>query len=134
MKLRVLLVSAFGSLLCALRVLCGESPAQRLDPGAWGSDHVGKPVPEYVTGDECLFCHRSDIGPTWPRNRHQRTTRDVEAASPALAALKKASELKPLADEVNVLLGHVRSVRFLKKSSAYGKLAILTGAAWHAAD
>ncbi len=27
-------------------------------PAAPGNNHVGQPVPEYLTGDECLFCHR----------------------------------------------------------------------------
>ena len=134
MKAAVLFVSALGLFLCALRILYGEpSSPKRLDPAAWGSDHVGKPVPEYVSGDECLFCHRSDVGPTWPKNRHQQTTREPESGSPALAALKKAPELKPFADEVNVLLGNARGVRFLKKSANYGKLDLLT-AAWHAPD
>src|SRR5437867_3363684 len=35
--------------------------AQPRDP-AWGSDHIGKPLPEFASGDECLFCHR-DVGP-----------------------------------------------------------------------
>ena len=43
---------------------------QRTDPAAWGSDHVGQNFPEYMTGDECLFCHRR-IGPSWNNNRHQ---------------------------------------------------------------
>ena len=33
------------------------APGRHLDPAGWGKDHVGSPVPEYVTGDECLFCH-----------------------------------------------------------------------------
>jgi hypothetical protein len=33
------------------------------DPAAWGTNHVGQPVPEYVHGDECLFCHRFNVGP-----------------------------------------------------------------------
>src|SRR6266446_1000602 len=40
-----------------------SQPAQSAsDPVAWGSNHVGKPIPEYVHGDECLFCHRNNIG------------------------------------------------------------------------
>lgn len=38
-----------------------------------GQDHVGKPVPEYVTGDECLFCHRVKVADTWQQNPHART-------------------------------------------------------------
>ncbi len=36
-------------------------------------DHVGKPVPSYVTGDECLFCHRAKVADTWQKNPHART-------------------------------------------------------------
>src|SRR5205085_2111137 len=56
-----------------------RQPAQKLDPAAWGSDHVGKPIPEYVAGDECLFCHRNDVGSSWKDNRHNRTVREVGA-------------------------------------------------------
>src|SRR5258707_9988874 len=31
---------------------------QQGDPAAWGSNHAGNPVPDFVHGDECLFCHR----------------------------------------------------------------------------
>jgi hypothetical protein len=27
-------------------------------------------VPEFVHGEECLFCHRNDIGPGWQKNAH----------------------------------------------------------------
>src|ERR1700694_3004059 len=37
------------------------------DPAVWGSNHIGKPIPEYVHGDECLFCHRNNIGTTWQK-------------------------------------------------------------------
>src|SRR3982074_1179534 len=36
-------------------------------------DHAGKPVPSYVTGDECLFCHRVKVADTWQQNPHART-------------------------------------------------------------
>ena len=35
--------------------------------------HAGQPVPKYVTGDECLFCHRVKIADTWEQNPHSRT-------------------------------------------------------------
>src|SRR6266849_249782 len=94
-------------LLCLLCVLCGKS--QQRDPGGWGSDHIGKPVPEYVTGDECLFCHRTDIGAGWAKNRHQLTIREADTNSPALAALKKAPGMVSLAGEVTLLLGGDRT-------------------------
>ena len=45
------------------------------DPAAWGADHVGQPVPEYIDGEECLFCHRREIGAAWPDNPHAQSLR-----------------------------------------------------------
>jgi hypothetical protein len=119
----VFLCSPFP-VLCSLH---GES--NRLDPAAWGSDHVGKPLPEYVTGDECLFCHRSDIGPAWPKNRHNLTLRRLEPDSVALTALKDAPGLKEFAEKVELALGGKRHTRFLKPAAEYGKLELLS-VAW----
>src|SRR5262245_22811720 len=79
--------------------LISSDPPKPLDPAAWGSDHVGKPVPEYTTGDECLFCHREKVGPAWAANRHNLTIRAVDEKTPALTALKD-SPAKNLADEI----------------------------------
>jgi hypothetical protein len=101
-------------------------PSQQLDPAAWGGDHVGKPVPEYITGDECLFCHRNDVGPSWQRNRHNLTLRIAGPEEPALAALKKTLALAGVAGVVKLLLGGGRRVRFLKPTERYGELALLS--------
>lgn len=47
----------------------------QIDPAAWGSNHAGQPIPEYIDGEQCLFCHRSEIGSGWQANRHARTIR-----------------------------------------------------------
>src|SRR5262245_64922617 len=78
--------------------------AQQLDPAAWRSDHVGKPVPAFTSGDECLFCHR-DVGPTWGANRHGQAIRTVDPSADALKALVQSPETKRLATEVELLLG-----------------------------
>ena len=44
-------------------------------PAAWGADHVGQAVPEYIDGEECLFCHRREIGAAWPANPHAQSLR-----------------------------------------------------------
>lgn len=44
-----------------------------LPAALWAQDHVGQPVPKYVTGDECLFCHRVKVADTWQQNPHART-------------------------------------------------------------
>jgi hypothetical protein len=112
-------VFVFSVSLC----LCGETP-KRLDPAAWGGDHVGKPLPEYVTGDQCLFCHRDDVGPSWATNRHHQTVREIEKEAPALASLKRSA--KELAGDVRLVLGGGNRQRFLKQSEAYGKLDLLS--------
>lgn len=105
----------------------GAEAPRKLDPAAWGGDHVGKPVPDFVTGDECLFCHREDVGPRWSSNRHNRTIREAAAGDVALRALGKIPPLRPSAGEVELLLGESRQVRFLR-SAGHGKLALLSTA------
>jgi hypothetical protein len=102
----------------------GSAPAD--GRANWGSDHVGSPLPEYVTGDECLFCHRDRFGADWSRNVHQRTMRLPDSAATEMAALKAAPEATPFADQVEFVLGNQRQIRFLKRTSEYGKLAILS--------
>jgi hypothetical protein len=94
---------------------------------------VGKPLPEFVSGDECLFCHRLDIGPGWPKNRHNLTLRKPDAEDPALAALKKEPALKGEADKATYLLGGKNRQRFLKAAAAYGQLEMLS-VAWAPTD
>jgi predicted CXXCH cytochrome family protein len=98
---------------------------QRLDPAAWGGDHVGKPVPQFMTGDECLFCHREKVGTTWAANRHNLTLRPFEHASPARAALKE-SPAKQVAEAIKFVLGTHQRQRFLKPAQAYGQLELLS--------
>ena len=99
--------------------------AQQLDPAAWGSDHVGKPVPAFTSGDECLFCHR-DVGPTWGANRHGQTIRTSETDAAALKALLQPPETKSLATTVELLLGGKNRLRFLKRGQDHGKLDLLS--------
>ncbi len=100
--------------LCPL-CLCGSFPDKQ-DPAAWGGDHIGTPVPEFVSGDECLFCHRSDVGPRWGDNRHNRTVRDLDPESPARAGLAK---------EAMLAMGRAKRQRLLKPAAAFGKLDLL---------
>jgi predicted CXXCH cytochrome family protein len=105
--------------------LHSSDPPKRIDPAAWGSDHVGKPVPEYVTGDECLFCHREKVGTTWSANRHNLTIRSFDEQSPALKALKE-SPAKDLAGDIKYVMGNNVRQRFLKPAKAYGTLELLS--------
>jgi len=119
------LTLAIAGLLAGARVMRGQDQRFR-DPAAWGSDHVGKPVPEYTTGDECLFCHRNEIGTTWPTNRHNLELRKAEPESPAMADLRKLPALQDSASKVSLLLGGKRFLRFAKPSQDYGKLELLS--------
>ena len=101
-----------------------EAKRKTVDPAAWGSNHVGKPLPEYVRGDECLFCHRNDIGTTWQRNAHGVTLRQRENAPELTKLLEGQPPLKSVAGEVQFFLGSRHQVRFLKKEG-YGKLSLL---------
>lgn len=97
------------------------------DPEPWGSDHVGEPVPEYITGDECLFCHRATIGNAWGGNRHQRTIREAGEDPWFRACIEHAGEAKELASEAALLLGSgKRAVRLLKPNGRYNQLALLS--------
>jgi hypothetical protein len=99
-------------------------PPRELDPSAWGSDHAGKAIPESVTDDECLFCHRAKIGPAWPQNRHQSTIRNIDAE--ALALLKSSETHAPFGEAVEYVLGRTNQWRLLKRSGAYGRLDMLS--------
>ncbi len=101
----------------------------RIDPAAWGDDHVGQPVPEYMESGECLFCHRDQVGRSWQNDKHNRTIRDAEASEPAVQALRADPKTKDFAQQVQLLLGDTRAQRFLKRSSSYGKADLLSASA-----
>jgi hypothetical protein len=100
--------------------------AAALDPAAWGADHVGQRVPEYIDSGECLFCHRADVGEAWAEDRHHLTIRDAAMEEPAMAALNGGPATRGVSAEVELLLGDGRQTRFLKRSPAYGKLELLS--------
>ena len=99
-----------------------------LDPKAWGGNHVGKPIPEYLHGDECLFCHRNDIGVTWQKNAHGVAVRQREDAPDLVKMVEGQSALAEEAKQIEYFLGSRNRVRFLKKEG-YGKFAILNAQA-----
>lgn len=141
-RYKEILIGLAGSLAMAACVLHGiaqENPApavegQMLDPAAWGEDHVGKPLPDYVTGDECLFCHRNDIGPTFPDNKHARTIRFADKSESPVADLEKVDNLKTFAAETEFLIGRNNVTRFLKTGKGYGKMDIASFKFAHGAE
>jgi nitrate/TMAO reductase-like tetraheme cytochrome c subunit len=106
-----------------------NKPEQKsVDPKAWGGNHVGKPIPDYVHGDECLFCHRNTIGPTWQTNAHGVSLRQREDAPELTKLLEAQPALADVAKEVEYFLGSRHRVRFLKKEG-YGKFMVLNAQA-----
>jgi hypothetical protein len=116
------LIVAMLLLACAV---IADDKAKRIDPAAWGNDHVGKPLPSYLTGGECLFCHRK-IGPTWRDNRHQLTIRPAIPQEPAIRALSQLDNGEQIAAESRYLMGSKRIMRFVRRSKDYGKLDLLS--------
>ena len=88
-------------------------------------------MPEYLTGGECLFCHRGDVGPGWASNRHKLTLQSLDADVPRMAMIKTGLG-ETVASEVTMELGGRRLIRFLKPSEAYGKVEILSAEFWPA--
>src|SRR5215217_7732923 len=110
LKVTVLLASiALTALYCfdvsASGGIQADGQKKKLDPAAWGSNHAGKPVPEYVHGDECLFCHRNDIGPGWQKNAHGITVRQREDAPELQNVLKSQPALSAIASQIEYFLG-----------------------------
>lgn len=103
-----------------------EPEREMLDPAAWGDDHVGKSFPDYVTGGQCLFCHRDDIGPRWQNDPHRATVNEAPPDSPFMQALRQLEGGESISAEVQYLLGDVHRVRYLKPSGKYGQVAIFT--------
>jgi hypothetical protein len=123
--LKLLAVFSVMSLLLVSAAAVQNSTSKKTrDPKGWGGNHVGKPIPEYVQGDECLFCHRNDIGPTWEKNSHGLTVRERESAPELSARLKSDAALENFAPEVGLFMGSRHRVRFLRRDG-YGKFALL---------
>ncbi len=101
-------------LALAVATLVPSCHAAPPDPASWGGDHVGRPLPEYVTGDECLFCHRADVGPRWYENRHNLTVRPAEPGAPRGATHA---------------MGRSR-LRLLRTGKGYGRLEFLADDGW----
>lgn len=107
------------------RTAASGEERERLDPAAWGSDHVGEALPDYVDSGECLFCHRNDIGATWSKDdRHSRTIRLIDEDAEAKAAL--AEKFPEHAEAAGLVMGHVPHVKFLRRAEAYGKMDLLS--------
>lgn len=121
----VLLAGAFAAQFAAT----ADPPAKELDPAAWGSDHVGQELPEFVESGECLFCHRHDVGRGWSLDRHALTLHDAQADDPAMQALAAHPDAAQAAGEVKHLLGDGHANRYARRSDRYGHLDLLSATA-----
>ena len=92
-------------------------------PSAWGESHAGQSPPDYIQGDECLFCHRNEIGAGWAKDRHARTVRYREAAPEVEPLLAADPALRGVAGEVEFVLG-ARTILRLLKRDGYGRFAV----------
>jgi len=101
-------------------------PEARLDPAAWGEDHVDQELPEYMEGGECLFCHRTDVGSKWAKNAHNRTIRDAEPDSREMKALVDDPQTRGFADEIDWVMGDRRAARYLQRGEKYGHADLLS--------
>jgi hypothetical protein len=124
-KLTILFLGfALGTWATVPNHVRGQQATQKKDPAGWGSTHAGKPVPEFVHGDECLFCHRNDIGPGWSINPHGTTVRQREDAPQIEPILKSQKELAAVTPQVEFVLGSRHRIRLLKKDG-YNKFAMV---------
>src|SRR6185503_9757289 len=73
------------------------------------------PLPEYITGDECLFCHRFQTGQHWQENRHNRTIRRIENDEELWGLIRRESRTNAHADSIEFAMGGKNRIRFLKK-------------------
>ncbi len=119
-----------AALFIALLALGKHAPAQQSgsatqqhDPAVWGSNHAGKPVPDFVSGGECLFCHRNTIGVTWQQNAHGITVRQREDAPEFKDIFQGQAKLAAFSKDVEYFMGSRHRIRFLKKGG-YGKFSI----------
>ena len=55
------------------RQACAGPPGPAVCALLFCSCLLSAQVPRYVTGDECLFCHRVKVADTWEKNPHART-------------------------------------------------------------
>ncbi|MBI2423896.1 MAG: hypothetical protein HYV27_13780 [Candidatus Hydrogenedentes bacterium] len=112
----------WGCLTAALVCACASGAEE---PGAWGADHVDKPLPVLVEGGECLFCHRNSIGARWEANAHQTTVRFFDPGAAEVQVLKAQGVEAAILNEITMVLGRDRAQRFLKPNGKYGQAAIL---------
>src|SRR5262249_44237703 len=121
----VLLTICVATMTTSQQTTASKNSQSANDPATWGGNHVGKGIPEFVHGDECLFCHRNDVGITWQKNAHGVTVRQQEDAPELRALIDKQERLATVKNQIEYFLGSRHRIRFLKKDG-YGKFDLLS--------
>lgn len=124
---RLLLAAALGgAILVSLLVPSAQGRGQSSShlPTTQQPETPDRPLPDYITGDECLFCHRLETGKSWSANRHSRTIRLAALESNAIRRLRESPALEGVADQVEFVMGGKERLRFLKRGNSYGRLDI----------
>lgn len=111
----------------ALWMISGSLSPQAAESPQKPSHHIGRDLPDYVTGDECLFCHRNVVGSSWHLNAHQRTLQPRVMTPDIDRAIESTPELDPYAKQIQFVLGYQTQIRLLRKAPSYGQLELLTG-------
>jgi hypothetical protein len=105
-----------------------ETSQDRLDPSAWGETHAGGPRPHFAGGDQCLFCHRTTVGPLWQKDVHFLSIRDKFQrlrTDPEIERLASRREFRKFAKDVDFVMGGRRATRFLRRGDE-GSFEILS--------
>jgi predicted CXXCH cytochrome family protein len=127
-KMKLVVAAACALAALALFSAPARTQEQAVDPARWGDDHVGKPMPEFYGGDECLFCHRGTVGTVWQKDPHFRTVRDKfqdNRMAPELESLGAHAAFKEFATGVDFVMGFRHMTRFLRRGEG-GRFELLS--------
>jgi len=106
-------VKALGTLWMSWVLVSFHAP---LSSGPPAAEAPVRSAMDFMTGGECLFCHRGNIGSAWQNNAHNRTVRE--------AATARGTSEAPAGAEF--ALGARKARRWLRTTESYGVLAMRT--------
>lgn len=122
LKLILLIIVALAAVVVTTTAssrLFEQEKTKQTDPVDWGSNHVGKPTPDFYGGDECLFCHRFTVGQVWQKDAHFRSIRGKYVGgkdAPEIEFLKSDNNGSRGASKVEFIMGKREVSRFLRRN------------------
>jgi len=117
-----------GALLAARVEAQGRAPAAE-HPASWGDSHVGEPLPTLVESDDCLFCHRRDIGPIWPDDVHRQSVRVLDSDSELSRFVRsRFAAVGQGFEGISAVMGGERMLHFLRPNDQPGQFSMLSAA------